>query len=490
MDTITVETPQGAVRGRTESRVSSFLGIPYAEAPFGLLRFQPPSAPPTWDGVRDALELGATVPKVGYRPPTSEILSEPVVPGDECLNVNVHTPDVDGSAPVFVWIHGGAFVNGSNAVPAYDGTAFARDGVVAVVINYRLGVDGFAQIEGAPANRGLLDQVAALEWVRDHIASYGGDPTRVTVAGESAGAMSVGTLMSMPRAEGLFHRAILQSGAGHHVITSETASLVSAALASSLGVSATVDGFGSVPVDALVEAQRELSDRIGVEAPGGAWGELALNMMAFEPCIDGDVVPALPFARIADGASADVDVMIGTCTEEHAFFLVPAGIVPHITEDYLALVLAGYRLDPSVLDVYRAQQPDASPGELMIAVMTDWFFRMPALRVVEARSGNAHVYEFTWRSSLFDGNLGACHALDIPFVFDVLDKPETARITGANPPHKVADEMHRAWVDFVRDGSPGWVSYGSDRSVMTFGSESGVVDDLRSATRAVWDGVR
>ncbi len=490
MDTITVDTPQGRVRGRTDAGVTAFLGVPYAEAPFGPRRFQAPSPPPTWDGERDALELGATVPKVGYRPPTSEILSEPVVPGEDCLNVNVFTPDVAGSAPVFVWIHGGAFVNGSNAIPTYDGTAFARDGVVAVVVNYRLGVDGFALIDGAPANRGILDQVAALEWVRDHIAAYGGDPARVTIAGESAGAMSVGTLMSMPRAEGLFRRAILQSGAGHHVITAETAGKVSAALASSLGVEATVEGLGSVPVDTLVDAQRDLSDRIAAEAPTGAWGEVAVNMMAFEPCIDGDVVAELPYSRISEGASAQVDVLIGTTSEEHAFFIVPAGLVPHITEDYVKAILAGYRADPSVLDRYREQLPDASAGELMIAVMTDWFFRIPATRLVEARSGNAYVYEFTWRSSLFDGALGACHALEIPFVFDMLHKPETERITGPNPPQQVADQMHRAWVEFVRDGSPGWERYGTERAVMMFGNQPGVALDPRPATRAVWDGVR
>lgn len=490
MDTITVDTPRGQVRGRTENGVASFLGIPYAQAPFGSLRFQAPAPVPAWDGVRDALELGATVPKVGYRPPTSELLAEPVVDGTDCLNVNVFTPDANGSAPVFVWIHGGAFVNGSNAVPAYDGTAFARDGIVAVVINYRLGVDGFAQIEGAPANRGMLDQVAALEWVRENIASFGGDPAAVTIAGESAGAMSVGTLMSMPRAEGLFRRAILQSGAGHHVITTETAAKVAAALAESLGVDATVDGLGSVPVDTLVEAQRALSDRISVEASSGAWGELALNVMAFEPCVDGDVVPALPIARIAEGAGSDIDVMIGTTSEEHAFFIVPAGLVPHITEDYLHRTLAGYGVDPSSLEAYRAQLPDASAGELMIAIMTDWFFRVPAVRFVEARGGGDHVYEFTWRSTLFDGNLGACHALEIPFVFDVLDKPETALITGPNPPQPIADDMHRAWVDFVRDGDPGWAPYGRERTVKMFGTEPAVVDDPRPGTREVWTGVR
>ncbi|OZC48358.1 carboxylesterase [Rhodococcus sp. 06-156-3C] len=489
---VTVDIAQGTIRGQQSGPVTSFLGIPYAEAPFGARRFAAPSAPPSWSGVRDAVTFGATAPKIGYRPPVSDILTEPVVPGDECLNVNVWTPDVSASGlPVFVWIHGGAFVNGSNAVPIYDGSAFARDGIVVVTVNYRLGADGFARIDGAPANRGLLDQVAALRWVRDNIAAFGGDPNAVTVAGESAGAMSVGTLMSMPSAEGLFRRAILQSGAGYHVITEGTATKVAEALADSLGVQPDVNGFGSVPVEAFVDAQRELGDRVTAEAPTGAWGELAFNMMPFEPYVDGDVVPDVPHRRIAAGAGSEIDVLIGTTSEEFAFFLVPAGVVGYVDEARVRAAIGAYGADvEQTLDVYRAQLPDASPGELLIAVITDWFFRIPAVRVAETRGGNAFVYEFTWRSTLFDGALGACHALEIPFVFDLLDKPETARITGANPPQQVADDMHRAWVDFVRDGSPGWSRYGADRSVMMFGDRTEVVDDPRASTREVWAGVR
>lgn len=487
---VTVEIAQGRLRGQRVGAVTSFLGIPYAEAPFGPNRFAAPTPPPRWAGVRDAVAYGATAPKIGYRPPTSTILSEPVVPGEECLNLNIWTPDIaETGLPVFVWIHGGAFVNGSNAVPIYDGSAFARDGIVAVVINYRLGADGFARIEGAPANRGLLDQIAALEWVRDNIGAFGGDPGKVTVAGESAGAMSIGTLLSMPRAEGLFCRAILQSGAGHHVISEATAAKVSTALAHSVGVSADVKGFGSVPVDTLVDAQRDLGDRITAEAPTGAWGELAFNAMPFEPYIDGDIVPELPYTRIAEGAGADVDLLIGTTSEEFAFFLVPAGVTQYVDEARLRLVLGTYGADvDAALAEYAALSPNASPGELLIAVMTDWFFRLPALRVVEARGGQAFVYEFTWRSTLYDGNLGACHALEIGFVFDALERSE--RITGTGPPQQLAEKMHKAWVDFVRDGTPGWTPYGSERSVMMFGEQSGVVDDPRKTTRELWSGVR
>src|SRR5580698_323486 len=206
----TVTTRQGAVRGDVTDGVTRFLGIPYAASPTGALRFRAPEPPPAWDGVRDCLTYGATPPKPDYAAPFDVILAEPDVPGDDWLNLNVWTPDVDGSAPAMVWIHGGAFANGNNVVPIYDGHAFARDGVVLVSINYRLGIDGFAYLPDAPANRGLLDQVAALEWVRDNIAAFGGDPARVTIFGESAGAMSVTTLLGMPAARGLFTGVIAQ----------------------------------------------------------------------------------------------------------------------------------------------------------------------------------------------------------------------------------------------------------------------------------------
>src|SRR5215218_6876030 len=212
-----VRTTQGAVRGRTADGVAAFKGIPYAAPPFGADRFAPPRPAAPWDGVRDALAYGPTAPHPGYAPPYDLLLPDPIIPGEDCLNLNVWTPDPGaGGLPVMVWIHGGAFVNGSGAVPTYDGTRFARDGVVLVTLNYRLGDDG-------ANDRGLLDQLAALEWVRDNVAAFGGDPGRVTVFGESAGAMSVGALLACPRAEGLFARAIAQSGAGHHAITPPTA---------------------------------------------------------------------------------------------------------------------------------------------------------------------------------------------------------------------------------------------------------------------------
>ncbi len=322
-----VRVAQGQVRGAEKDGVLSFKGIPYAAAPFGPNRFQAPAAAPSWEGIRDALEFGPTCPAPPYPAPLDALLPEPVIAGDECLNLNVWTPGLDGPPkPVFVWIHGGAFVNGSGAVPTYDGTRFARDGVVCVTINYRLGAEGFLLLEGAPANRGLLDQIAALEWVRDNIAAFGGDPNQVTIGGESAGGMSVGTLLSMPAAEGLFHRAIPQSGAGHHVIRAEIASKVTAALAAELSIAPTVEAFAAIAPGALIAAQSACHRSVFRDARPSRVGRARRNLMPFEPAIDGTVVPARPIDRIAEGASSQVDVIIGSNADEYALFLIPNGV--------------------------------------------------------------------------------------------------------------------------------------------------------------------
>src|SRR5689334_3793785 len=217
---LVIQLADGAVRGREESGVCSFLGIPYAAPPFGANRMRPPQPVAPWDGVRDATAFGPTTPKGDYPPQYMPLFPEVVIAGEECLNLNVWTQDPGASGlPVLVWIHGGSFMNGSGSVSSYDGTAFARDGVVCVTINYRLAAEGFLYLGDGIANLGLLDQLAALRWVQENIAAFGGDPGRVTVAGESAGAMSVTTLLSMPLAAGLFAQAIAQSGAGAHTLT-------------------------------------------------------------------------------------------------------------------------------------------------------------------------------------------------------------------------------------------------------------------------------
>jgi para-nitrobenzyl esterase len=491
-----VLTTSGAVRGVPSGSVVAFKGIPYAAPPFGELRFAAPVPAPRWDGVRDCTSYGPTAPKPPYPAPVDLLLPEPVIPGEDVLSLNVWTPDPSaGGLPVLVWIHGGAFVNGSGAVPQYDGTAFARDGVVLVTINYRLGVDGFLHFDdGGPANRGLLDQVAALEWVRDNIAAFGGDPADVTIAGESAGAMGVTTLLSMPRAAGLFRRVVAQSGAGHHALTSGTARRVAGYLAERLGVAPKREALAEVPIDDLVAAQRALSEEAALGPDPARWGEIAANAMVYEPVIDGDVLPALPITAIRAGAGAGVDVLAGTNTDEHTLFLVPNGLVDFVTDDLLGLAVAGYGLDvEAAIGTYRALDPAATPGDLLVKIATDWFFRIPAIRLAEARAGGpgrTFLYEFAWPSPQFGGRLGACHGLEIAFVFDNLDDPACHPMGGTEPPQALADEMHGAWVSFVKTGRPGWPAYGTDRATRSFGLSSATAADPGAPQRQAWDGIR
>jgi para-nitrobenzyl esterase len=493
---IDVRTQQGVVRGRMVEGVATFKGIPYAAPPFGANRFQPPRPVERWDGVREALSYGPTVPKPPYFPPFDVLLPEPAIPGDDCLNLNIWTPDVgETGLPVMVWIHGGAFANGSGAIPQYDGSRFARDGVVCVTINYRLGADGFLYLGDGIANLGLLDQVAALAWVQENIAAFGGDSDNVTIFGESAGAFSVSTLLSMPRAWGLFRRVIAQSGAGHHVISPATAQRVGQYLAEKLGVEATSEAIAAVPVDRLLQAQVELSGDAFANPDPVRWGEVAGNLMPFEPVIDGDILPTRPIDSIVGGAGAGVDVIIGTNTDEEMLFMVPNGAINYITEDMLAGTVAAYGLPVSeTIATYRAIRPDASAGELLSAIVTDWFFRIPAIRLAEAHAqstGATYMYEFAWRSPGFDGKLGACHGLEIPFVFDTLDKEGFEVLLGDDAPQQLADAMHAAWVAFAKVGDPGWQRFDlSRRATMRFDTTQKLVEDPRSAERLLWEGLR
>jgi para-nitrobenzyl esterase len=492
-----VTTRQGQLRGEVRDGVAVFKGIPYAAPPFGSNRFQPPQPPQKWDGIRDAVEYGLVSPQPPYAPPFDQLLGDQGRPGQDCLNLNAWTPDPGGRGlPVMVWIHGGAFMRGSGALPTYDGSRFARDGVVCVTINYRLGADGFLYVGDGIANRGLLDQIAALEWVQENIQGFGGDPAKVTIFGESAGAFSVATLLSMPRAKGLFQRAILQSGAAQHTSSVKTAQMIGRNLADKLGVVPTMTLIGAVPLERLVAAQAELSVELAVRPDPARWGEVAANGMMFEPVVDGEVVPARPIERIVAGAGANVDLMVGTTTEEWRFFLVPGGAIDRVTDDRLVTTARVMGLDVEhALPVYRTSRPHATPGDLLGALITDWFFRIPAIRLAEAHASNGgspYVYEFAWRSPLFDGRFGAAHALEIGFVFDNLGRDGAMTLAGNEPPQALADAMHHAWVTFATSGTPGWSPYEArERTVMRFAGTGGtVVMDPAATERQLWDGIR
>ncbi|MFI6683459.1 carboxylesterase/lipase family protein [Streptomyces sp. NPDC050485] len=478
-------TRQGAVRGRlVADDVAAFLGIPFAAPPFGEARFRAPSPAASWDGVRDALSYGASVLRAPYAPPFDTLMPDDGPQGEDCLNLNIWTPHpAPGSGlPVMVWIHGGSFSNGSGSASAYDGSAFARDGVVYVSINYRLGTDGFLRLPDRPDNRGLLDQIAALEWVRDNIESFGGDPGRVTVFGESAGAMSIGALLSLPGTRGLFRRAILQSGAAHHFLRPASAELITARLAEKLGIGATAEEFAAVPLEELLPAQAQLRGEIGARPDPALWGEAALNMMPFEPVLDELPLPAPDCA---------VELLAGSNREEYRLFLVPTERIDVLPQPRLRLATTAYGLDPDkALPVYAERRPGAVPGELFDAVTTDWFFRIPAIRIAESVPGS-YMYEFARRSPAHGGRLGACHASELAFVFDRLGDPQYAPILGERPPQALADAMHGAWVSFAKTGDPGWAAYDREtRTTKVFDIAPTVESDPRGEERALWEGVR
>ncbi len=491
-----VKTQDGSVRGSVAGNVLSFKGIPYAAPPFGPNRFRAPQPVEPWHGVRDALTYGPTTPKPPYWPPFDSILPEPAIPGEECLNLNIWTPETGNARlPVMVWIHGGAFSNGSSAVPTYDGTSFARDGVVLVSINYRLGVDGFLFLGDGVSNLGLLDQIAALKWVQENIAAFGGDPGNVTVAGESAGGMSVGTLLSVPQAAGLFRRAIAQSGAGHHAISPATAQRVGGYLAEKLGVTPTREAIRSITTDRLLQAQIEISAEAFGNPDPQKWGEAAANLMPFEPVIDGELLTELPIKRIAAGQATNVDVLVGTNAEEQRLLMVPNGVIDAINDAILTGTVAAYGLPvEKALATYREARPDANAGDLMVAVVTDWFYRIPAIRLAEARAagpGATYMYQFAWRSPQFNGRLGACHAVELPFVFDTITEKANEGLIGTGAPQQIADTVHAAWVAFAKHGNPGWPRYDlKERATMRFDVASEVVHDPHGAERALWEGLR
>lgn len=500
---VSVRLRQGTVHGLRTGAVSVFKGISYALPPFGQRRFAAPVPVAASDDDIDATAYGPTAPKPPYPSPIDSLLPEPAIPGEDCLNLNIWTSGVldigQVSLPVLVWIHGGAFANGSGAVSVYDGTSFARDGVVCVTINYRLGVDGFLLLDGAPANRGLLDQIAALEWVRDNIEAFGGDPGRVTIAGESAGAMSVAMLMAIPRAAGLFHGAIAQSGAGAQTLTPATARKVTEAMAEALGVEPTAEAIGGIPIPDLVATQARLAAGLAIDRDPQRWAELARNSMPFEPTVDGDVLPLPPLEAFLAGASRDVPLLIGTNRDEMTLFLEPLGLPAAATEEALPLFAAIYDLPPEGVAAYRAARPEAPPGELVVDILTDWFFRIPAIRLAEARQSapaSTFMYEFAWRTPVWAGRLRSTHALEVAFAFDTLDHPEVAWLAGERPPHEIVADMHGGWLGFVENGETGWQAYLPDRYVMGFDagpdgtSRYGPVLDPRRAERAAWDGLR
>jgi len=481
----------GKIEGVEHEGILVFRGVPFAAPPVGPRRFLPPVREEAWDGVRDATRFAPDIAQADL--PVARILgSDGSDSNEDGLYLNVWTPACDDARrPVMVWIHGGAYVFGSGAVSWYDGTHFAQHGdVVVVTINYRLGPFGFLHLadQFGPAlagsgNAGILDQVAALEWVRESITAFGGDPDNVTIFGESAGANSVGTLLALPAARGLFHQAIAQSGAGAWVSTRERAALIATRTIDALPIRpGDIEALQALPVGEILAAKPDLSD----EAQGGIAG------LAWQPVIDGDVLPGPPIDVVASGSAAGVHLLTGTNQHEITLFQVLDPTLAELDDAAIVDRLAALVTDPAgLLRTYRALTPDATPKQLWSALATDGVFRMPAVHLAEAqgRHGRTWMYRFTWETPVFGGALRSTHALEIPFVFDTLTQPGADKLTGTGPERAtIADTMHRAWIEFARTGDPGWPAYEKPRrATMRFDREAGVFDDPDGAQRQAWD---
>ena len=456
-------TAAGRVRGRREGTLAVFRGITFAQPPVGPARFAAPQPPAPWDGVREAVSFGSPPPQSSTYGPA------PAPADDEWLTVNVWTPAPDPAArrPVMVWIYGGAYKVGSADDPGYDAGRLAREGdLVAVTFNYRTGVEGFAQIQGAPPNRGLLDQVAALTWVRDNIAAFGGDPDLVTVFGQSAGAGSVASLLATPLAAGLLGRAIAQSVPGIYY-SPPLAADIARAIAAELGLRATMADLSAVDPVRLVAAADAVDRKLSQYQD--RWGQVAQTATPFAPVVDGEVLPATPWQALAAGAARQVPLIAGHNRDEYRLFLAMSGQLGTISDEQAAQSLRALGPGPDGEQAYRGAFPGASAERLYELIRSDWVFRMPTLHLAQAQAaggGVAYLYELAWAAPANGGILGACHGLDGPLVFGNLDEGFAARLIGP-PPYPAAEEVsaqfRTAWTRFAATGDPGWPAYDPER---------------------------
>jgi para-nitrobenzyl esterase len=487
---VVVETKAGTVRGLRRMHSAAFLGIPFAEPPYGDLRFHAPVPAQSWSGVRDALRYGPTPQRKALAEVTT--IPEPSIPGDDILNLNVFTPRPRAAngpeklLPVLVYIHGGGYVAGSPASPWYNGVAFNRDGVVTVSVSYRLGFDGFGWLPDAPPNRGTLDWILALEWVRDNIGQFGGDPARVTIAGQSAGGGAVMTLFGTPRARGLFTAAASISGVPTD-IPLERARQTTVRLAERLGVTPDRSGFVGVSEKELLAAQRVGSEPL--EEP--TVDDLLAVMRAMDgslplgPIVDGDLYPSSVEDRMRAGSGRDIPLLVGSTREE---FGGVAQANRQLFEAHdVEVLLEQVGLSPEAAQRFAAALQDHHPAEVVGQYVTDVMFRRRIVDWLDLRDEAAAptwAYDFAWRSA---ASGLAEHCLDVPFIFDLLEDPDVTRVTGAEPPQALADQVHAAFVGFVRDHHPGWPPYNDLKSIKVFDAESAVVSEGYESARALRD---
>lgn len=459
----------GEAEGLADGGVRRFLSLPYAAPLTPDRRFREPQPVEPWQGVRDAKTPGPSAPQPVPATTTEIDLSSlmgPQVQGPDYLTLNVFAPEKGpGDRPVMVFIHGGSFIAGSKDVPIYDGSAFARDGVVCVVINYRVGIEGFLPIPGVPTNLGLRDMIAALEWVRDNIGAFGGDPSNVTLFGESGGAWCIAGLMASPLAKGLFQRAICQSGHAYGARSIPLMQRLVRRLAKRLKIAPDRNGFLSkTPEDMLPALERVMKPHLFFDMRDEGGRDPTFGITRFMMVYGDAVLPLAPMEALAAGASRDVALLIGTTSEEARLFFVPGDTIRKLRR-WMALFFL-HRALPNARKALRAYGLDdkrAKPGEVLARALTDLMFRAMTRRTAVLHQGRSHVYEFEWRSPAIGGELGAAHAIELPFVFDTLACASGPNaLLGENPPQDLATSMHALWVRFATDGALPWVPFDAE----------------------------
>lgn len=473
-------TRRGRLAGEAGRRGLVFRGIPYAEPPVGARRFAAPEPVKPWEGERPARRFGSSAPQGG---PQNALVRRVLgaasgQQSEDCLYLNVWTPALDRARrPVLVFLHGGAFLIGSGSTPLYSGSRLSSRGdVVVVTVNYRLGALGSLALRelvpggaAAPANLALRDQIAALGWVRENIEAFGGDPDCVTVFGESAGAMSVGALLAAPAARGLFRRAILESGASSNVSSPAQAKRVAEQFLTGLGrAGESLEALRRAPLEDLLRAQAETARTLPPD--------LAL---AFQPSVDGDLLPEPPLAAIARGATRGLALLVGTNRDEWKLFMLGDLLARRMDEAALrrrfARVLGDAQTERGLAAYARAPEsraPDA-PRERWSSFQSDRFFVVPAARLLELHArngGETYAYRFDWAPPFLGSRLGACHGIELPFVFGTMLEPWLRPALGAAPgARKLAHRVQEAWVAFARTGHPGhsrlpyWPAYDTEK---------------------------
>jgi para-nitrobenzyl esterase len=505
-----VEIAAGKLRGALNAGICAFKGIPYGATPIGRNRFMAPEPPQPWAGVRDVLAYAGRAWQLPNRPkrrPELETLLGPAdatPEGEDCLTLNVWTPGLGDGAkrPVMVWLHGGAFGYGSGNRAVTDGANLARRGdVVIVSVNHRLNIFGFLHLAdiGGPAwahsgNAGVLDLVAALRWVRDNVERFGGDPGNVTIFGESGGGGKVSVLLAMPAARGLFHRAIIQSGAAIRVSTRERATALAEAVLKDLGIARDeCERLQTVPAERLLAAIAPASRAVG----RSRWP--LLDRYDFGPVVDGSDLPQHPAEPGAPPTADDIPLMIGGTREESAFFLgdddaVWSGTLTEAELRRRVAAVAGGETD-NLLAAYRSTMPQASPADRLIAALTGSNFWIRTVLLAERYAARprapVYMYSLDWQSPAHGGRVKAHHAMDLPFVFDNTDVADTT--AGALGARELAARISDTWIAFARHGTPNnpaiptWPAYASaDRATMTLDTTRRVVHDPDREIRLLW----